>query len=349
MHEGTISRVTIAPSFIQDLLSRADIVDIVGRYVPLKKGGANFMGLCPFHGEKSPSFSVSPAKQFYHCFGCGKTGNAIGFLMEHTGMGFVEAVHDLAQQYGLQVPDDETTSPLERARAAQQRARQTTMTDVLEKAAPADQIGVAVSVQVGEDRVGLRGVAKLVGRVRALSRVQPVDGARCSRALDEHPRHRLLGVPEPVCLVVAAAGDKVEIPVPVDISERRVGGAYDATKRVGGAGTLDPKVHADVFDVPEGCTRPAGLSYDEVRVPIAVDVAERRRKEFGPLDPVERVQLPPERLEGPVAGSFPPEIGQVPVTPDDEVAVAVAICIAKGQLRHAVQGIAVSEGDAFYE
>ena len=135
MHEGTIRCVTIAPSFIQDLLSRADIVDIVGRYVPLKKGGANFMGLCPFHGEKSPSFSVSPAKQFYHCFGCGKTGNAIGFLMEHTGMGFVEAVHDLAQQYGLQVPDDETTSPLERARAAQQRARQTTMTDVLEKAA----------------------------------------------------------------------------------------------------------------------------------------------------------------------------------------------------------------------
>ena len=66
----------------------------------LKKGGANFMGLCPFHGEKSPSFSVSPSKQFYHCFGCGENGNAIGFLMEHAGMNFVEAVKDLAGQYG---------------------------------------------------------------------------------------------------------------------------------------------------------------------------------------------------------------------------------------------------------
>ena len=93
--------MTIPQSFIQELLARVDVVDIVGRYVPLKKGGANFMGLCPFHGEKSPSFSVSPSKQFYHCFGCGKNGNAIGFLMEHAGMGFVEAVQDLAQQVGL--------------------------------------------------------------------------------------------------------------------------------------------------------------------------------------------------------------------------------------------------------
>ena len=90
--------MTIPQSFIQELLARVDVVDIVGRYVPLKKGGANFMGLCPFHGEKSPSFSVSPSKQFYHCFGCGKNGNAIGFLMDHVGMGFVDAVQDLAQQ-----------------------------------------------------------------------------------------------------------------------------------------------------------------------------------------------------------------------------------------------------------
>lgn len=99
--------MTIPQSFIQELLARVDVVDIVGRYVPLKKGGANFMGLCPFHGEKSPSFSVSPSKQFYHCFGCGKNGNAIGFLMDHVGMGFVDAVQDLAQQVGLQVPDDD--------------------------------------------------------------------------------------------------------------------------------------------------------------------------------------------------------------------------------------------------
>ena len=125
--------MAIPQTFIQELLARADLVDIVGRYVQLKKGGANFMGLCPFHGEKSPSFSVSPGKQFYHCFGCGKNGNAIGFLMEHAGMSFVEAVSDLAQQYGMQVPEDDG-SPQDRARAAEQRQRQTTLTDVLKKA-----------------------------------------------------------------------------------------------------------------------------------------------------------------------------------------------------------------------
>ncbi len=125
--------MAIPQSFIQELLARADVVDIVGRYVQLKKGGANFMGLCPFHGEKSPSFSVSPAKQFYHCFGCGKNGNAISFLMDHAGMTFVEAVQDLAQQYGLQVPEDDI-SPQDRARAAQMREQQATLTSVLEKA-----------------------------------------------------------------------------------------------------------------------------------------------------------------------------------------------------------------------
>ena len=128
--------MAIPQTFIQELLSRADVVDIVGRYVQLKKGGANFMGLCPFHGEKSPSFSVSPTKQFYHCFGCGKNGNAIGFLMDHAGMSFVEAVKDLAQQYGMQVPEEEGT-PQDRARAAEQRHKQSTLNDVLEKAGDA--------------------------------------------------------------------------------------------------------------------------------------------------------------------------------------------------------------------
>ncbi len=128
--------MAIPQSFIQELIARADVVEIVGRHVPLKKGGANFMGLCPFHGEKSPSFSVSPAKQFFHCFGCGKSGNAIGFLMDHVGMTFVEAVKDLAQQYGLQVPEDDV-SPHERARAAQVREQQATLTSVLEKAGAA--------------------------------------------------------------------------------------------------------------------------------------------------------------------------------------------------------------------
>lgn len=131
-----IRPVSIPQTFIQELLSRVDVVDIVGRYVQLRKGGANFMGLCPFHGEKSPSFSVSPSKQFYHCFGCGKNGNAIGFLMEHAGMGFVEAVQDLAGQVGLVVPQDDL-SPQERQRQAQQKEKQATLSDVLEKAGDA--------------------------------------------------------------------------------------------------------------------------------------------------------------------------------------------------------------------
>ena len=128
--------MAIPQHFIQELLARADVVEIVGRYVPLKKTGANFSGLCPFHSEKSPSFTVSPSKQFFHCFGCGKSGNAIGFLMEHTGAGFVEAVHDLAQQYGLTVPEDER-SPAERARAAQETEKRATLTDVLARAGEA--------------------------------------------------------------------------------------------------------------------------------------------------------------------------------------------------------------------
>lgn len=132
----TIARVSIPQHFIQELLARADVVEIVGRYVQLKKTGANFSGLCPFHSEKSPSFTVSPVKQFYHCFGCGKSGNAIGFLLDHTGAGFVEVVHDLAQQYGLTVPEDER-NPAERERAAQQSAKRATLTDVLAKAADA--------------------------------------------------------------------------------------------------------------------------------------------------------------------------------------------------------------------
>ncbi len=128
--------MSIPQTFVQELLARADVVEIVGRYVQLKKGGANFMGLCPFHGEKSPSFSVSPSKQFYHCFGCGKSGDAISFLMEHAGMSFVEAVQDLAQQYGLQVPEDDA-SPQDRARALEQRQKQSTLNSVLEKAGEA--------------------------------------------------------------------------------------------------------------------------------------------------------------------------------------------------------------------
>ncbi|MCB1998348.1 MAG: DNA primase, partial [Rhodoferax sp.] len=124
----------IPAAFLQDLLTRVDIVDIVGRHVELKKAGINHKGLCPFHGEKSPSFIVSPSRQTYHCFGCGAHGDAIRFLVEQGGLPFPEAVRELAQQVGLQVPEDDT-DPAERERAKQVRERQLSLTDVLEKAA----------------------------------------------------------------------------------------------------------------------------------------------------------------------------------------------------------------------
>ena len=97
----------IPESFIQELLHRIDIVDLIDAYVPLRKAGANYAACCPFHNEKTPSFTVSPTKQFYHCFGCGAHGTAIGFLMEYSGQGFVEAVKELAARAGMQVPEDD--------------------------------------------------------------------------------------------------------------------------------------------------------------------------------------------------------------------------------------------------
>jgi DNA primase len=120
----------IPDSFKQDLLNRVDIVDVVSRYVQLKKGGANYQGLCPFHNEKTPSFTVSPSKQFYHCFGCGEHGNAIGFLMAYASMGYVDAVKDLAGSVGMQVPDERPPTPQEAAR----KERETDLYAVMEKA-----------------------------------------------------------------------------------------------------------------------------------------------------------------------------------------------------------------------
>ena len=119
----------IPQSFIQDLLNRIDIVEVVGSRVQLKKAGANFLGLCPFHTEKTPSFTVSPVKQFYHCFGCGRNGSAITFLMEHSGLSFVEAVDELAQSVGLTVPrDDFRVTPEQRA---EKQARTLALTEVM--------------------------------------------------------------------------------------------------------------------------------------------------------------------------------------------------------------------------
>ena len=96
----------IPESFIQELINRVDIYDVINKSVPLKKAGANYSACCPFHNEKSPSFTVSPTKQFYHCFGCGAHGTSIGFLMEYQGLSFVEAVHELAKIAGMIVPQE---------------------------------------------------------------------------------------------------------------------------------------------------------------------------------------------------------------------------------------------------
>ena len=121
----------IPDSFIQDLLARVDVADVVGRYVQLKKGGINLLGLCPFHNEKSPSFTVSPTKQFYHCFGCGAHGSAITFLIEHTGASFPEAVKTLASAVGLSVPE-ENRSPGQKAATARRRDEVSQHTRVVE-------------------------------------------------------------------------------------------------------------------------------------------------------------------------------------------------------------------------
>ena len=103
--------------FKEDLKSRVDIVDVVQEFVELKKGGANHLGLCPFHTEKTPSFSVNRSGQFYHCFGCGKGGDVIGFLMDITGMSFMEAVEQLAERVGMEVPRTRGSDPSRREEA----------------------------------------------------------------------------------------------------------------------------------------------------------------------------------------------------------------------------------------
>ncbi len=117
----------IPQHFIHELLARVDIVDLIDSRVPLKKAGANYKACCPFHGEKTPSFTVSQDKQFYHCFGCGVHGNAIGFLMEYDRLEFPDAVEELAAMMGMEVPREETVSNKPKV--------DTTLYDIMEKAA----------------------------------------------------------------------------------------------------------------------------------------------------------------------------------------------------------------------
>ena len=115
----------IPSDFIDELLAKVDIVDIIDEQVPLKKGGANYMACCPFHKEKTPSFSVSPTKQFYHCFSCGAHGSAIGFVMEHQGLSFPEAVQFLADRVGMVVPKVRGQNDNPEVRAERKKKQQT--------------------------------------------------------------------------------------------------------------------------------------------------------------------------------------------------------------------------------
>lgn len=120
----------IPKSFIEQLLAQVDIVQVIGQRVPLKKAGKNYVACCPFHHEKTPSFNVSPVKQFYHCFGCGASGDAIRFLQAYDGLSFPDAVEALAQQVGLHVPYEQLSSQQQ-----QQQQRQATLYEVLQQAA----------------------------------------------------------------------------------------------------------------------------------------------------------------------------------------------------------------------
>lgn len=129
MVKGSIPR-----PFIEDLLARADVVEIINQRVALKKAGATYKACCPFHDEKTPSFNVNPQKQFYHCFGCGASGDALKFLMEYDGLSFVEAVETLAAQYGMQVPYEQKSPQQQKQQQAQQR-KQANLYDVMLMAA----------------------------------------------------------------------------------------------------------------------------------------------------------------------------------------------------------------------
>lgn len=142
----------IPESFIEELLSRIDIVEVIGGYVELRRTGANYVSRCPFHAEKTPSFTVSHTKQFYHCFGCGANGNALRFLMEHTGLHFVEAVEVLASRAGLTIPKE--------AQSLKEDSRTTAVYAILAEAGRyfQQQLMQGTSKQVAVDYLKSRGI-----------------------------------------------------------------------------------------------------------------------------------------------------------------------------------------------
>ncbi|QEC69035.1 DNA primase [Panacibacter ginsenosidivorans] len=108
----------ISPQTIQQITSRIDIIDVIGEFIKLKKRGANYLGLCPFHGEKTPSFTVSPAKEIYKCFGCGRSGNTITFLMEHEKFSYVEALRWLAARYNVEIEETQVSDEVKQQQQA---------------------------------------------------------------------------------------------------------------------------------------------------------------------------------------------------------------------------------------
>ncbi|MFQ3236084.1 MAG: DNA primase, partial [Paraglaciecola sp.] len=112
----------IPREFIDDMIARTDIVELVDSRVRLKKAGKNYQACCPFHNEKSPSFTVSQDKQFYHCFGCGAHGNVISFMMEYDRLEFPEAIEELAQYHSIEVPREKNATPAPTAEQKQQKA-----------------------------------------------------------------------------------------------------------------------------------------------------------------------------------------------------------------------------------
>lgn len=124
----------ISQQSIDDVISRADIVDVISKYIKVKKSGQNFFACCPFHNEKSASFSISPSKQIFHCFGCGESGNSITFVMKYLGLDFVGAVRSLAEQYNVYLPKEQNFTPQDREEQKKKKQHKLNIHDVLRKA-----------------------------------------------------------------------------------------------------------------------------------------------------------------------------------------------------------------------
>ncbi len=146
----------IPRNFIDDLVERADIVDVIDARVKLKKAGRNYQALCPFHDEKSPSFSVNPDKQFYYCFGCGAGGNVLSFIMDYERLDFPQAIENLAHYYGLEVPREQLNPQQEKA-----QARKRDLYDIMEGAARfyREQLTLMQNSQVANAYIRQRGIS----------------------------------------------------------------------------------------------------------------------------------------------------------------------------------------------